>query len=206
LNYDTIEQIEQLKKRLDKLEQDYAELKGQTEPLRILKLEIEANDIHHQLKTIIQMQANHSEDLDTLKRILKRVEADTILIKSDRGDVRHYLENYKQRLESIETKQDNHSELLAQLIDVGEEMKTTQTEHTKRFDHIDETMATKEDLSQLEKRMATKEDLSQLEKRMATKEDLSQLEGRIGRIEKTQTEQGAKLDLILQLLQPKKEK
>jgi chromosome segregation ATPase len=137
MNYATTEQFEELKKRLDKLEQDYAELKGQTEPLRILKLEIEAADIHNQLKRIIQAQANHSEDLDTLKHTLRRVEADTILIKSDRGDLRAYLENYKQRLESIKTKQDAHSELLGQLINIGEETKNTQAEHTKRFDRLE---------------------------------------------------------------------
>jgi chromosome segregation ATPase len=147
MNQPTEDRIKQLEARLNKLEQDYTELKGQTEPLRILKLEIEAADIQSQLKMIIQTQANHSEDLDTLKRMLKRVEADTILIKSDRGDLRHSLENHTQRLERIETKQDNHSELLGQLIDIGEEtksdiaeMKNTQAEHTKRFDRLEGIM------------------------------------------------------------------
>src|SRR5436190_14391249 len=48
-----------------------------------------------------------------------------------------------------------------------------------RMDSMDERMATKDDLAALEERMATKDDLAALEKRMATKDDLAALEKRM---------------------------
>jgi hypothetical protein len=49
-----------------------------------------------------------------------------------------------QRLESVERKQDAHSEVLGQIMRFGEDsikrfdkLEVTQTEHTKRFDQID---------------------------------------------------------------------
>lgn len=47
---------------------------------------------------------------------------------------------HSEDLKAIKEKQDAHSELLEQLINIGEETKTSQAEHTKRFDRLEAIM------------------------------------------------------------------
>ncbi|OOE01765.1 hypothetical protein BO219_10360 [Anoxybacillus kestanbolensis] len=61
-----------------------------------------------------------------------------------------------------------------------------------RVSHIEQTMATKDDIASIEQRMATKDDVASIEQRMATKEDvvslqsgMRELEHRVERIEQT---------------------
>jgi len=83
------------------------------------------------------------------------------------------------------------------------------TEHDleARFDKIEASMATKQDIvslggriTALEGRMATKEDLASLGGHMATKEDLASLGGRMATLEQRFTSLDSKFDQLLQLV------
>jgi chromosome segregation ATPase len=117
------EEQRQLKEKVRKLEEQ------QTEPIRIDRLEIDRGGTHKRLDAV-------QEDTNVLKIEMQGARADIRVVKANQSDARGYLENHSQRLESIEQKQDAHSELLGQLITIGEEAKTT--------------MATKDDVSRLE--------------------------------------------------------
>src|SRR5207253_2986725 len=97
-----------------------------TEPIKITRLEIDSGSM--------------KDDVGVLKIEMAGARADIRVVKANQSDTRGYLENHSQRLESIEQKQDAHSELLGQLINIGEETKTTQAEHTKRFDRLETIM------------------------------------------------------------------
>jgi hypothetical protein len=165
MTYPTREEFDRLEagqKRIeakqDRFEEELHKLREQqTEPIRITRLEIDQSSMQRQLKSVIQTQADHSEKLDTLDRHMQDAQADIQVVKANQGDLRGYVEK---RFNCIEETQEAHKEVLGQLVNLGES-------HTKRFDQIEATMATKEDL----KSMATKEDL----KSMATKEDLKSM-------------------------------
>jgi hypothetical protein len=93
---------------------------------------------------------------------VKDAQADIQVVKANQGDLRGYLEkqfesvdkkfkSVDEKFESVEAQQDAHREaVFRQLI-------TLSANHTKRFDQIDATMATKEDIA------AIKNDVSRLE-------------------------------------------
>jgi chromosome segregation ATPase len=117
MNQPTREEHEELKRRVAKLER-------QTEPMRIMRLEIDAGSIYRQLDSI-------QEDVGVLKMQMEGVRADVSIVKSNQGDLKEYLD---EQFKSIAQKQDAHQELIGQMINVGED-------HTKRFDRIDASMA-----------------------------------------------------------------
>ncbi len=117
MNQPTREEHEELKRRVAKLER-------QTEPMRIMRLEIDAGSIYRQLDSI-------QEDVGVLKMQMEGVRADVSIVKSNQGDLKEYLD---EQFKNIEQKQDTHQELIGQMINVGED-------HTKRFDRIDASIA-----------------------------------------------------------------
>jgi chromosome segregation ATPase len=121
------EEQRQLKEKVRKLEEQ------QTEPIRIDRLEIDRGGTHKRLDEI-------EENTNITKIQMEGARADIRVVKANQGDIQGYLENHSQRLESIEQKQDDHSELLGQLITVGEKSEATQDEHTKRFDKLESLM------------------------------------------------------------------
>jgi chromosome segregation ATPase len=133
MNQPTREEFEDLKRRLIRVER-------QTEPMHITRLEIDSGSIFRRLDEI-------QEDTNTLKVQMEGARADIQLIKTNHSEIKGYLENHSQRLESIEQKQDTHTEILGQLMNFGEEtkndiatMKTIQQEHSARFDRLEELM------------------------------------------------------------------
>jgi chromosome segregation ATPase len=111
------------------------------------------------------------DNMGVLKTQMEGVRGDVSIVKSNQGDLKEYLER---QFKTIEDKQDTHHDLIGQLIGVGEE-------HTKSLTDIKERLAT-------------------IETTMATKDDISALKGDFSALKATQTEQGAKLDQILELL------
>ena len=92
------------------------------------------------------------------------VSGDLLQIIESQSDLRDRLIEHSEDLKVIKEKQETHSELLSQLIGIGEE-------HTKSFTEIKATMATKDDISNL------KDDISNLEMRI--KSDVQAMESRL---------------------------
>jgi predicted nucleic acid-binding Zn-ribbon protein len=61
MNQPTNEQFEELKKRIERLEQ-------QTEPIKVTRIEIDTGDIRERLDRIERKQTDHSERFDILDR------------------------------------------------------------------------------------------------------------------------------------------
>ncbi len=160
------QRIDKLEKRVERLEQQ------QTEPIKITHIEIDTGNVRERFDRIEQKQADHSERFDTLER--------------GQQELKQILQqNYEAILEGMaKTIRDETIDIKAALFDI----KTTQGTYNERFDRIETTMATKEDL-----------------KATATKEDITIVKNDIAALKITQDEQGQKLDLILLLLQTKGE-
>ncbi len=126
MNQPTREEFEEIKRRLVRIER-------QTEPMRIMRLEIDAGSIYRQLDSI-------QEDVGVFKTQIEGTRADISIVKSNQGDLKEYLE---EQFKGVETKQDAHAELLGQLLDFAESHDATL-----------KTVATKEDLSRLEARFS----------------------------------------------------
>ena len=120
MNQPTRDEHEELKKRVAKLER-------QTEPMRIMRLEIDAGSIYRQLDSI-------QEDVGVFKTQIEGERADISIVKSNQGDLKEYIEG---QFKSVETKQDTHQELLGQLLDLAELNGKTLKEHTQRFDCVE---------------------------------------------------------------------
>lgn len=120
MNQPTREEHEELKKRVEKLEQ-------QTEPIKITRLEI---------------------DTGTVREEMKGARADIVSIKATQSDHSAFHIEHTECLKEIEDKQETHTELLGQLITIGES-------HTERFDRIEVNMATKEDVAALKEDIAS---------------------------------------------------
>jgi Tfp pilus assembly protein PilN len=119
MNQPTRQEFDQLKEEVRRLREQ------QTEPIKITRLEI---------------------DTGTMREEMEGARADISNIKATQSDHSAFFIEHGQRLSAIETKQDTHTELLGQLINVGED-------HTKSFTDIKErlnTTATKDDISRLE--------------------------------------------------------
>ncbi|HWS82931.1 MAG TPA: hypothetical protein VN207_01585 [Ktedonobacteraceae bacterium] len=159
MNQPTEDRLKRLEEEQKNLREEVRQLREQiTEPIKITRLEIDQGGMNKRLDAV-------QEDTNVLKIEMQGARADIRVVKANQSDLRGSLEEHGQRLVAIETKQDGHTEVLGQIVNVSEG-------HTKRFDHIDAAIATKDDVAALKA---------------------------------TQAEQGAKLDLILQLLQPKGE-
>jgi chromosome segregation ATPase len=143
MNQPTRDEFDQIVNRVTRIEQ-------RTEEIKAVRVEVASEDVVNRLKILEEGQEELKEDTAVLKIQMQGARADILQVRESQADLRDTLKEHGQRLESIEQKQDAHSELLGQLINIGEEMKTSQAEHTKRFDRIETTMATKDDINKLE--------------------------------------------------------
>lgn len=73
--------------------------------------------------------SNVQENVTIIKVEMQEARADILNIRESQADLRDRLIEHGQRLESIETKQDAQTEILGQLMNVGES-------HIKRFDQL----------------------------------------------------------------------
>jgi len=135
MNQPTEDRIKRLEEEQRQLKEEVRKLKEQqTEPIRIDRLEIDLGGTH---KRIDEVQ----EDTNVLKIEMQGARADILQIRESQADLRDRLIEHSEDLKVIKEKQDAHSELLGQLISIGEETKTT--------------MATKDDVSRVETRLDT---------------------------------------------------
>lgn len=98
MNQPTREEIEEIKKRLERLETQ------QTEPIKITRLEI---------------------DSGSMREEVKGARADILKIRESQADLRDRLIEHGSHLSSIETKQDAHTEVLGKLVNFAESHDTT---------------------------------------------------------------------------------
>ncbi len=134
MNQPTREEYEELKERVRKLEQQ------QTEPIRITRLEIDQGGMQGLLVQANKRLDSVQEDTNILKIQMEGARADILKIRESQADLRDTLKEHSEDHKAIKEKQDAHSELLGQLINVGES-------HTAN-------MATKDDIARIEKESA----------------------------------------------------
>jgi chromosome segregation ATPase len=184
MNQPTREEIEEIKRRLARIER-------YTEPIQITRMEIESGSIFRRIDEV-------QEDMGVLKTQMEGVRGDVSIVKANQGDLKEYLEG---QFKAIEDKQDAHQDLIGQLIGVGEG-------HTKSFTDV------KERLSTIEKRLdttATKDDISDLKSDFSDlksdfsdlKTDFSDLKSDFSGLKAVQEKQMQILQVILDRLPPK---
>jgi chromosome segregation ATPase len=212
-----------LQKRVEKLEQDYAELKGQTEPIKITRLEIDPGGMQEllvqankRLERIIQTQTDRSEQFETLERGQQEIKQELLQemhtishhwIDSLQGNVDHI----KADISNIKATQSDQGELLKDYGKRFDRLETTQSDHGellkdygKRFDRLETTQS---DHGEVLKEHGKRFD--RLETTLSDHGEVLKEHGkRFDRLEITQTEQSmrmhtmdSKLDQILTLLQ-----
>lgn len=131
MNQPTREEFEEFKQEV---KEEFKHLREQlTEPMKVTRIEVASEDVLKKLDSV-------QEDVGVLKEEMKGARADISNLKATQSDHNAFFIEHGQRLKSIEDKQDTHTEILGQLVNLSEE-------HTKRFDHIDANMATKEDIN-----------------------------------------------------------
>jgi chromosome segregation ATPase len=122
MDHPTNEQFEELKRRVERLEQ-------RTELIKVTRIEIDTGEVRERFDRIEQKQADHSERFDILDRRQQE-------LKQELYAVSHTW---------LESLQENVDEIKAEIL-------TVQATQNERFDRIEASMATKEDLSKLEAR------------------------------------------------------
>jgi chromosome segregation ATPase len=138
MNQPTEDRLKRLEEEQRQLKEEMRKLKEQqTEPIKITRLEIDSGSMHKKLDEV--------EEHTTVTKIeMQGARADIRVVKANQSDIRGYLENHSQRLESIEQKLESHTEILGQIMNFGE--------------RIESTMAIKDDIAN----MATKDDINQI--------------------------------------------
>jgi chromosome segregation ATPase len=108
---------------------------------RIKRIEDQQANFDKRLKEV-----EHQTDIGILKIEMQGVRADILQIRESQADQRDTLKEHGQHLKAIEDKQDAHTEVLGQIVNLSEG-------HTTRFDRIEtrlESTATKDDITHLE--------------------------------------------------------
>jgi len=123
MDHPTHEQFEELKRRVERLEQ-------RTEPIKVTHIEIDTGEVRERFDRIEQKQANHSERFDMLDRRQQE-------LKQELYAVSHTW---------LESLQENVDEIKAEIL-------TVQGTQNERFDRIEMTMATKADMAAMETHM-----------------------------------------------------
>jgi len=140
MNQPTREEFEEFKQEV---KEELKHLREQlTEPMKVTRIEVASEDVLKKLDSV-------QEDAGVLKIEMQGARADISNVKATQSDHSAFFIEHGQRLKAIEDKQDTHTEILGQLVNLSEE-------HTKRFDHIDANMATKEAIN------AVKDDIASI--------------------------------------------
>ena len=130
MNQPTEDRIKRLEEEQRQLKEDVRKLKEQqTEPIKITRLEIDSGSM--------------KDDVGVLKIQMQGARADILQIRESQGDLRDRLIEHSEDLKVIKEKQDAHSELLGQLINIGES-------HTANMATKDDVASIKSDISRLE--------------------------------------------------------
>jgi chromosome segregation ATPase len=151
MNQPTEDRLKRLEEEQRQLKEEVRQLREQrTEEIKAVRVEVASEDVINRLKTLEEDTTVLKEDTTVLKDdvgVLKiemqGARADILQIRESQADLRDRLIEHSADLKYIKDKQDTHIEILGQIVNISEG-------HTKRFDRIDTTMATKDDISRLE--------------------------------------------------------
>jgi hypothetical protein len=110
-----------------------------TEEIKAVRVEVASEDVINRLKTLEEGQQAIKEDTNVLKIQMEGTKGDVLQIRESQADLRDKLIEHSEDLKTIKEKQEAHTEILGQLMNVGEETKAT--------------MATKDDLNAMEARL-----------------------------------------------------
>jgi len=135
MNQPTREEFEEFKQEI---RQEVRQLREQrTEEIKAVRVEVASEDVINRMKVLEQGQQELKEDtivlkddVGVLKIEMQGARADISNIKATQSDHSEFFIQHGQRLSTIETKQDAHTEVLGQIVNISEG-------HTKRFDQID---------------------------------------------------------------------
>lgn len=123
MDHPTNEQFEELKRRVERLEQ-------RTEPIKVTRIEIDTGEVKERFDRIEHKQADHSERFDILDSRQQE-------LKQELYTISHTW---------LEALQENVDEIKAEIL-------TVQATQNERFDRIETTMATKAGMAAMETRM-----------------------------------------------------
>ena len=134
------QELQEIKRRLTRLERH-------TEPIQITRLEIESGSLYRRMDDVQEATNSTQTKMDSVRE-------DVLKIRESQADLRDRLREQSDDLKVIKEKQEAHTELLGQLIGIGEshtarfdridgsiaELRSAQAEHTKRFDRLEGLM------------------------------------------------------------------
>jgi len=137
MNQPTEDRFRRLEEEQRQLKEEVRKLKEQqTEPIKITRLEIDQGGMHKRLDAV-------QEDTNILKIEMQGARADILRVSESQADQRDRLIEHGQRLESIEQKQDTHTEILDKLVDFAES-------HEKNMATKEDVQAIRGDIGRLE--------------------------------------------------------
>lgn len=139
MNQPSEDPIRELQERQAEFERRIIDIERYISPLKFAQLEIESGRVFRKLDEI-------QDSVNTVNTQMEGARADVTVVKANHSEIKGYLENHGQRLESIEQKLESHDVLFAQLISVGED-------HTKRFDQVDSSLAELKSTQQRQEQM-----------------------------------------------------
>ena len=128
MNQPTEDPIRQIKERQSEFEKRLMDMERYISPVKFTQIEIDSGRVFRRLDEI-------QKNTNITKIQTEGVSGDLLQIRESQVDLRDRLVEHGQHLESIEQKQDTHTEILGQLMNFGE------------------TTATKDDISRLEARI-----------------------------------------------------
>lgn len=132
MNQPTEDNIRQIKERQVEFEKRLIDMERYISPIKFTQLEIDSGRVFRRIDEI-------QKNTNITKILVEGVSGDLLQIRESQVDIRDRLVEHGQRLESIEQKQDTHTEILGQLMGFGE--------------RIEASMATKDDIGRLETRI-----------------------------------------------------
>ncbi len=124
------QELQEIKRRLTRLERH-------TEPIQITRLEIESGSLYRKLDDVQESTNAVQTKIDSMK-------GDILKIRESQADLKDTLKEHSEELKAIKERQDVHQDLIGKLIAIGES-------HKKSLEHIEATMATKDDIGRIEK-------------------------------------------------------
>lgn len=124
MNQPTEDRFKRLEEEQRQLKEEMRQLREQiTEPIKITRLEIDTGSMHKKLDKV-------EENTNITKIQMEGTRADILRIGESQADLRDRLIEHSEDLKVIKDKQEAHSEVLGQIVNLSED-------HTKRFDTVD---------------------------------------------------------------------
>jgi hypothetical protein len=136
MNQPTEDNIRQIKERQSEFEKRLIEVERYISPIKFTQIELDSGRLFRRLDEI-------QENTNTTKIQMDGARSDLLKIRESQVDLRDRLIEHGQHLKSIEDKQEAHTEILGQLLNIGEAtkddisaIKTAQAEQGQKLDLI----------------------------------------------------------------------